>query len=52
MRLRSFIKNQSGATAIEYSLIAALIAMVVIGAVSTTGSNLSGMYETISSKMN
>ena len=52
MRLHSFIKNQSGATAIEYSLIAALIAMVVIGAVTTTGSNLSGMFGTISSKMN
>ena len=52
MRLHSFIKNQSGATAIEYSLIAALIAMVVIGAVSSTGSSLSSMYGTISGKMN
>ncbi len=52
MSLHNFIKDESGATAIEYSLIAALIAMVVITAVTATGSNLSGMYDTISSKMN
>ena len=35
-----FIQNQSGATAIEYGLIVALIAVVIITAVSTLGSNL------------
>ena len=52
MSLRSFIKNESGATAIEYSMIAALIAMVIITAVISSGSNLSSMYGTISTKMN
>ena len=52
MSLRNFIKRESGATAIEYSLIAALIAMVVITAVISTGSNLSSMYDMISTKMN
>jgi len=52
MSLRSFIKNESGATAIEYSLIAALIAMVIITAVISAGSNLSSMYTMIGSKMN
>jgi pilus assembly protein Flp/PilA len=35
-----FIDDQSGATAIEYGLIVALIAVVIIGAVTTLGTNL------------
>ncbi|MEJ0066848.1 MAG: Flp family type IVb pilin [Caulobacteraceae bacterium] len=35
-----FVQDQSGATAIEYGLIVALIAVVIITAVSTLGSNL------------
>lgn len=35
-----FIKDESGATAIEYGLIAALISVVAIGAFRTTGTNL------------
>ena len=35
-----FAKNESGATAIEYGLIVALIAVVIITAVSTLGKNL------------
>jgi pilus assembly protein Flp/PilA len=42
-----FLKNESGATAIEYGLIAALIAVVVIGAVTAVGSNLSGKFSNI-----
>jgi pilus assembly protein Flp/PilA len=34
------LKDQSGATAIEYGLIVALIAVVIIGAVTTLGTNL------------
>ena len=34
-----FLKNKSGATAIEYGLIAALIAVAVIGGVTTLGTN-------------
>lgn len=44
-----FIKDESGATAIEYGLIAALIAVVIIGAVTTLGSNLSAKFTTIAS---
>jgi len=36
-----FIKDESGATAIEYGLIAALIAVAIIGAVSTLGTQTS-----------
>ncbi len=42
-----FIKNESGATAIEYGLIAALIAVVIITAVTTVGTNLSGTFTTV-----
>ncbi len=43
-----FMNDESGATAIEYGLIAALIAVVVIGAVTTVGTNLSGTFSTVS----
>ncbi len=35
-----FVRDESGATAIEYGLIAALIAVVIIGAVQTLGTQL------------
>jgi pilus assembly protein Flp/PilA len=46
-----FLKDESGATAIEYGLIAALIAAVVIGALTTIGTNLNGTFTTIGSKV-
>jgi pilus assembly protein Flp/PilA len=46
-----FMKDESGATAIEYGLIAALIAVVVIGAVTTIGTKLNGTFTTISTKL-
>jgi pilus assembly protein Flp/PilA len=42
-----FFKNEDGATAIEYGLIAALIAVVVIGAVTTVGTSLSGTFANV-----
>ena len=39
-----FAKDESGATAIEYGLIAALIAVVIITAVTNVGTNLSGTF--------
>lgn len=47
-----FLRDESGATAIEYGLIAALIALVIIGAVTTLGTNLSGKFDGISSGIN
>jgi pilus assembly protein Flp/PilA len=46
-----FIKNESGATAIEYGLIAALIAVVIIGAVTVVGTSLSATFTTVSSNL-
>ncbi|MBF0372801.1 MAG: Flp family type IVb pilin [Alphaproteobacteria bacterium] len=41
-------REESGATAIEYGLIAALIAIVIIGGVTATGTALDAKFETIS----
>jgi pilus assembly protein Flp/PilA len=46
-----FLKDESGATAIEYGLIAAGIAVVIIAAVNTVGSNLSTTLDTVASSL-
>ena len=46
-----FVRDESGATAIEYGLIAALIAVVIIGAVQVVGTNLSTTFTTVSGKI-
>ena len=46
-----FVRDESGATAIEYGLIAALIAVVIITAVTSVGTNLSGTFTTIAGKV-
>lgn len=46
-----FFRDNSGATAIEYGLIAALIAVVIIGAVQLVGSNLNTTFSTIAAKV-
>jgi pilus assembly protein Flp/PilA len=46
-----FFKDESGATAIEYGLIAALIAAVLITALSKIGTNLNGTFENIATKV-
>ena len=42
--VRMFLADQSGATAIEYALIASLIAVFLIGALSALGTNLSSEF--------
>lgn len=49
--LKSFVKNESGATAIEYGLIAALIAVAIITAVTTMGTDLAALFKGISGKL-
>ena len=46
-----FLKDESGATAIEYGLIAALIAVVIITAVGALGDSLSGTFGRISAAL-
>jgi len=50
--IRNFIKNSKGATAIEYGLIAALIAVAAIGAMSTLGGRLKNTFSNVSNNMN
>ncbi len=48
---KSFLNNESGATAIEYGLIAALIAVVAIGAMTAIGSNLNGTFTNVANNL-
>jgi pilus assembly protein Flp/PilA len=50
--LKRFIRNESGATAIEYGLIAALIALAIVAGAGALGNNLSSKFNDISSKLN
>jgi len=49
--LRQLIDDESGATAIEYGLIAALIAVVIISAISSVGTKLSSTFATVSGRL-
>lgn len=46
-----FVKDESGATAIEYGLIVALIAVVIITAVSLVGTNLNTKFQSINTSI-
>ena len=50
-RIRRFRKSEDGATAIEYGLIAALIAVVIIVAVTTVGTELNETFSLIGDKL-
>ena len=50
--LTRFAADESGATAIEYGLIAALIAVGIIVAATTLGGSLSDLFSRISTKLN
>lgn len=44
-------RRQTGVTSIEYALIASLIAVVIVGAVSATGANVSSLYNHVAAKV-
>jgi pilus assembly protein Flp/PilA len=46
-----FVADESGVTAIEYGLIAALIAVIIIGAVSAVGTKLSTTFSTVAASL-
>jgi len=48
----NFIRNDSGATAIEYALIASLIAVAIITAVSTVGGKVSTVFTEVGNSLN
>lgn len=45
------LADESGVTAIEYGLIASLIALAVVGVLSTVGGNLSNTFTTVANNM-
>jgi len=49
--IRKLIKDESGATAIEYGLIAALVSVAAITAFSTVGTKLSGVMANTANKL-
>jgi pilus assembly protein Flp/PilA len=49
--IRKFVKNNKAATAIEYGLIAALIAVAAIAAMRSLGSTVSNTFNTVSANM-
>lgn len=50
-KLLKFLSNDSGATAIEYGLIAAGIALAIIAVVNGLGTNLNGMFSSINNSL-
>ena len=49
--VRDLIRNESGATAMEYGLITALICIAIIGAITAVGSSLGSTFNTASNAL-
>ncbi len=47
--LAQFVTDENGATAIEYGLIAALVSVAAIGALTALGGSLQNLFQTVSS---
>jgi pilus assembly protein Flp/PilA len=47
-----FVKDDSGATAIEYGLIAALVSVAIIAILSTLGDNLNATFKAVADNLN
>jgi pilus assembly protein Flp/PilA len=48
---KRFVKDESGATAIEYGLIAALVSVVIITVLTTLGSNLEATFNSVATNL-
>jgi pilus assembly protein Flp/PilA len=51
-RIKNFFKDESGASAVEYGLLVSLIAVVIIGAVTLVGTNLSNVFNGAAAQLN
>jgi pilus assembly protein Flp/PilA len=49
--IKRLLSEERGATAIEYGLIAGLIAVVIIGALTVTGTSLKSVFESVSGEL-
>lgn len=50
-RLVKFLHDEEGASAIEYALIAGLIAVAIVGVLTTVGTDIGSLFTTISTKL-
>jgi pilus assembly protein Flp/PilA len=50
--IRNLIRDESGATALEYGLIAALVSVAAIGALTTLGGSLKNIFGIVSTQLN
>jgi pilus assembly protein Flp/PilA len=50
-RVQAFLSDESGVTAIEYALIASLIAVAIIGVVTTVGTNVKTVFTEIGNNL-
>ncbi len=50
-KMIAFVRDEDGATAIEYGLIAALVSVAAIGALTALGDSLSDMFNMVSSEL-
>jgi pilus assembly protein Flp/PilA len=46
-KIKNFVREEEGASAVEYGLLVALIAVAIIGAVTLLGTNLSNMFSNV-----
>ncbi|WP_293002457.1 Flp family type IVb pilin [Nevskia sp.] len=51
-KVQNFLRDDEGASAVEYGLIVGLIAVVIVGILMSTGTSLSTIFTTISSNLN
>ena len=49
--VRAFVKDESGATAIEYALIAGSVSIVIVTVVTTVGSDVKALFQRLVDKM-
>ncbi len=49
--INRFVRDESGATAIEYGLIAALISVVIVGAITLVGGGLQTTFSNVAGKL-
>jgi pilus assembly protein Flp/PilA len=50
-RIKNFFKDESGASAVEYGLLVALIAVVIIGAVTALGTGVQNTFNTAAGQL-
>jgi len=51
-KIKNFVREEEGASAVEYGLLVALIAVAIITAVTALGTNLSGLFNKVAGQVN